>query len=365
MLTDQAWLKLQEKLAKEPRNMRWSDLERASSAEKLAERPDRLWPQALSAEPVYEADRHTAFKETPSSVKPEPGLGQWFRKRRKWVGTVSAAALLAIVLATPAGNEALAAILHKFRMQEMTVVQKDDLQMILNGAFNDDKTRESINKFGTFTQKSGVSRNEPLSAEETKKVVNGKLLLPEDFDAAKQQFHVSPSNTITFRMNVNEVNDAMKRLGATKLMPSSVDGKPITLELGPRVHYSFGRKGEAAYWMSQQPVPEITVDPSIPISEAMEAVLEFPLLPENLKQSMQTANMLKGGSVPLPVITNQKMEQIQVEGIPVLIHKAEMGQDPNYKAYWVQNGMLIELGVGGKEVTQDTLIAKIKELIRS
>ncbi|MCR8634286.1 hypothetical protein [Paenibacillus radicis (ex Xue et al. 2023)] len=369
MLTDQAWAKLQEKLAKEPRSLQWAQLERNSAARASSLQGDRSiqpLPNGLHSETMHNSEwNQTPSMEKEAPVKTRKGFAQWIQKRRKLVGTATAAALLVIIVSTTAGNEALAAILHKFRMQEMAVVQQDDLQMILNGAFRDDKTREAINKFGTFTQKNGTPRNEPISAEEAKQLMNGKLLLPKQ--AKTDKFNVSPSNTITFQMNVSEVNSAMKRLGAKKLLPASVDGKPITLELGPSIHASFksgeGKGQETSYWMSQQPVPELTVDPSIPIAEAMEAVLDFPLLPENLKQAMQTTNMLKGGSVPLPVISNQKMEQIKVEGIPVLVKKQGDERNRYYSAYWVQDGHLLELGAQGNAITQDKLIAQIKELI--
>ncbi|TDG00137.1 hypothetical protein [Paenibacillus piri] len=377
LLTDRAWAKLQDKLAKEPRNLRWAQMERAGAAARLAEQPFEPEPQRETHQPAVEAvqsaaDLSGASVETAgqASVKGEKRFAGWFRKRRKLIGTAAAAAVLIIAIGTTTGNEALAAILHKFRMQEMTVVQKEDLQMILNGAFQDDKTRESINKFGTFTQKSGPQVDGPLTFEKANKLLNGKLTLPKSLDAKTVHIDaISQSNTITFQMNVDEVNKAMKRLGAKKLLPDSVSGKPITLEMGPSVHFNLNgaesNTKESNFWISQQPVPEITVDPSIPLTEAMAAVLDFPLLPENLKQSMQTANMLSGGSVPLPIIANKQMEQVKVNGITVLVKSQGSEQYPYFMANWVQNGMLYELGAGGKVMNQDILIAKIKELIGS
>ena len=47
------------------------------------------------------------------------------KRNRKWLSGTVAASVLAVTLFTPVGNQALAAILGKFRMEQVTVVQEE------------------------------------------------------------------------------------------------------------------------------------------------------------------------------------------------------------------------------------------------
>ncbi|GAA4869315.1 hypothetical protein GCM10023310_56280 [Paenibacillus vulneris] len=372
-LTDAAWAKLQQKLAQEPARPQWSrwseqltaDAAAAPLTASVTEAPAMAGSASQPAIPQ-------AYPNSPESghTKKSGSFASWLHKNKKWVAGAAAAGVIAVTVATPSGNQALAAILNKFRMQQLTVVQENDLQTILNGAFGDGKERESINKFGTFSQTSGKPIGE-VDASEASKLAGHKIIIPPEYDA-KNKIYVSPSNSLTFNMNVDEVNKAMKRLGATKLLPASVDGKPITLEMGETVHlYVVSKdspeKGDSkGYSFTQTPVPTITVDPSIPVAEALDAVLQFPLLPQNLKESLQTAGVLQGGSVPLPIIDNGQVEKVKVEGVDVIVstNQYNQGKTTYYSATWVKQGQLYRVDGSNGLTSRAALIAKVTELIK-
>ncbi|OXM83301.1 hypothetical protein [Paenibacillus rigui] len=370
--TDAAWSRLQEKLAQEPRHeqwSRWSQQHPDAAAPLLTTAPSVVTAAGL---PAAESNLTglSAGPDTAPAAKRGAAFGGWLTKHKKWVSGAAAAIVLTAVIATPAGNEALASILNKFRMQQLTVVQENDLQAILNGAFEDGKEREAINKFGTFTQTSGKAFGE-MTTEEAAKKLGHKLFIPKEFNTKDRSIYVSPSQTITFKMNVDEVNKAMTRLGAKKLLPASVDGKPITLETGEAIHLYVqsdpDSKRSPGYSLSQLPVPTITVDPSIKVAEALDAVLQFPMLPQSLKESLQTANVLNGGAVPMPVIANGQTEKTKVEGVEVIVTTMEYGhgQDKMLSATWIDHGQLLRLDGSNALTDRQALLAKVSELIKS
>ncbi len=361
--TDAAWEKLQQRLASEPKSSRW---------EQWAKEADKINPSAAEAG-NNEGLRPIAASDSRPLPVPEPGgtkeertkaypFARWLRRRGKRVAAAAAVLVLAAFLSTPIGNEALASILNKFRMQEMTVVQEDDLRALLNGAFPDGHTRESINKFGTFTNTSGSIQGN-LGVGEISQVLGRDIVIPKDFDAQHDRLYVNPSNTMTLKLDVDEVNRAMSRLGAKQLLPKSVEGKPITLEFGETVYLNV-KNDERYYSLSQQPIPVVSVDPSIPVAEALEAVLQFPLLPDHLKRSLQNVDLLTTGNVPLPVITNQPTEKIKVGSTEVLIMVHGPEKLKSYSAMWVNQGQLF--GLNGNDFTnREELLNKVKELIGS
>ncbi|WP_036745960.1 hypothetical protein [Paenibacillus sp. UNC451MF] len=374
-LADAAWAKLQEKLAQEPTQPQWSRWSEQMAAEATAAPLTAAMAgepaEVPAASPKINLGSKAPRLETETvKSKPSSSFASWLHRNKKWVASAAAVGVIAVTIATPSGNQALAAILNKFRMQQLTVVQENDLQTILNSAFGDGKERESINKFGTFSHTSGKSIGE-VDPSEASKLVGHKIIIPSDYDA-KNKIYVSPSTSLTFNMNVDEVNKAMKRLGATKLLPESVDGKPITLDMGAAVHLYVSKaseeRGESkGYSFSQMPVPTITVDPSIPVAEALDAVLQFPLLPANLKESLQTAGVLQGGSVPLPIIENGQVEKIKLEGLDVIVSTNNYNQGKNayYSATWVKQGQLFRVDGSNELTSRAALIAKVTELIKS
>jgi CBS domain-containing protein len=253
--------------------------------------------------------------------------------------------------------------MNKFRMQQVTVVQQDDLQQLMQGASKLGETRESVNRFGAYTQTSGKISVE-MDVEEAAKKLGRTIVVPKDFDVKDMRAMISQSNTITLNIHVDEVNKAMSKLGAKKLLPASIDGKPITLETGEVVSL-YARNGKnPSYSFTQQPVPVVTVDPSIPVSEALDAVVHFPLLPESLKQSLQKTSFLSGGAVPLPVIAKGQSEKIAVGNIDAVITITDYGR-AYYTATWVKNGQLYMLnGMSDIFASRQAFVDKVTELVK-
>jgi hypothetical protein len=295
----------------------------------------------------------------------------WFKKNRKWVSGIAAASVLAVTLITPAGNQALAAILNKFHMQQMTVVKEDELQQMMNTIFTDGESREAINKFGAISRKSGTINGE-YTLKDAEQLLNRKLIVPSNFDPNNEKVHVLASNDLTMTLKVDEVNKTLKRLGATKLLPSSIDGKPITLKLGEDVSLSkqVQMNGKSYYYnFSQLAVPVIEVDPSIPVSEALEAVIQFPLIPDSIKYSLKQSGVLDGGNVPLPVVTSGDAEKLTIQGVEVVLtvniygNKEAGNTSSYYMATWIKNDQLYTIS-GSGFADRAAVVALAEELIK-
>jgi hypothetical protein len=360
--TDEAWQRLQQRLALEPMQPKWASAGYGPSAAVPAE-PDREGPAA--------ADERAAQAPAPTpqpgdrADRRQPAARSRLRKGRRWAILAAACCVFAAIVATPAGSDALAAMLNKFRMQQVTVVQEDDLRSLFEQLAPEGQTREQINKFGSFSQTSGKLQGE-YTPDEAAKLLGRKLIVPEapTADGKAPKLYITPSNKLTFQINVAEVNGAMKRLGAKQLLPSSINGKPITLELGESAQFNIQDDSRKTWYsFTQQPVPVVTVDPSIPVSEALKSVLDFPLLPAHLKESLQQSDILGGGNVPMPVFAQGHADKVNVNGTEVVVTESARGDQASYEATWVKDGQLYQLSGGNRFTDKTSLLAKIKELM--
>jgi hypothetical protein len=359
-----AWEKLQKQLVNEPVNAQW--VRWSKQANELAYK-DQTNEDDLSLISGEEAVTYSKLDKTAVNYQYEPmnisdshrsGLWMnWMKRNRKWLSGTVAASVLAATLFTPVGNQALAAILNQFRMEQVTVIQQDDIEQMMNSVFTNGQSQEAANNFGAFTHTSGTLNGE-YSLAEAEKLLNRKLILPQGFDLNKVD--ISPSNEITLNLHVDEVNKALKRLGAKKLLPQSIDGKPVTLNFEESVSASQqvtidGEQHSISF--SQTAAPSIDVDPSIPVEEALDAVLQFPFLPDYLKDSLKKSGVLDNGKLPLPVVANGTVEKHTIDGVEVVMtqQKYNMGRKKNnesveqtyYGLTWVKKGQLYNISGDG------------------
>jgi hypothetical protein len=359
--TDEAWAKLQSKLEKEPYNPRWAewsqnteirikdsvDLSQPANAEHIESE------SAPSVKPGILVDSHDESAKRPRRLR---------MNRRRKLGIVAASvAVFAVILATPIGNTAMASILNQFRMEEVTVVKESDLQNIFTQVTEDGGFNRSINAFGEFSSTNGKYIGE-LPADQLKDTL-GYSAKKAALKEGENTVSVSASHDITLNLKVDEVNEALKRLGAEHLLPNSIDGKPITLHIPETVNYDLSSDDNHWASLSQMNTPVLNIDPSIKVEEALEAVINFPLLPDYLKTSLMQSRILSG-EIPMPLISGDNTEQITVGDTSVIVDNYEYSNGPVYHATWIQDGQLFNLS-GENYSSKEKLMTMVQELIES
>jgi hypothetical protein len=379
-LAEAAWDKLQKQLEQEPVNTQWVRWAKQANEKKMAEATEAM--DAGSMEALAEANEAslktgifnaTAFSQSKETVSSKEAASNWMKRNSKWLTGALAASVLAVALFTPVGNKALASILNKFRMEQVTVVQENEIQQMMNGFFADGESREAINKFGSFTQTSSTTNGE-YTLKDAEKLFNRKINIPKDFELQDNKLYISSKNEVTFNLHVAEVNKVLQSLGAKKLLPQSIDGKPIKLIFGESINVSKQVKLgdlEAHYSFSQMAAPTLEIDPSISVEEALDAVLNFPFLPDHLKNDIKNSSALTGGSLPLPIFTNGTSEKHTVKGVEVVMvkqvykvkdNKGNTIDNSYYGVTWVKNGQLYNLN-GNGFTDENAVFAKAEELI--
>ncbi|MFE4709322.1 hypothetical protein ACFRAM_00495 [Paenibacillus sp. NPDC056722] len=357
--TDEAWARLQATLAGEAINPRWNEWGLTSDKEEGG--PVISMKSEITVGEMPQEERATYSDSSSHNNVP---LRRWKMTRRsKWAAAVAGVAALAVVLATPVGNTAMASLLNQFRMETVTAVNEDDLRNMFYQLTDRDNIHEAVNDFGSFQSTPGMVSGDMSPAQIQESL--GYSPLSAALRSNHGQLFVSSSQEIKLSLKVEKTNEVMKRLGAVKLLPESVDGKPITLHIPEIVNYNLAENKNDWASLQQMKTPVLTVDPSIKVEEALEAVLNFPLLPESLKSSLQQTGILSG-EIPMPVFVNDSSEQVQVAGVTVMLQTTDMGKDyKNYSAIWVKDGQLFNFNGGNTFNSKEKLMAKLQELIQS
>lgn len=355
---DDAWSNMQEKMKEEPESVKWHAF---SQKMRLDHASRHTTPQTLKL--PQEANPPTSpISSSDSQSSTHWTAGKRVIRYRRWIAGTAAALILSLLMFTSAGNHALAALLNQFRMEQLTAVQKQDVKHLFASAGLSEST---INQFGEFTHTSDGELATMATIKELRNHVDRELTIPDMFRSAKQQqleITVSPSRTMAMKLNAEKLNETMIKLGAEKLLPLSIDSKQITLTLGTRVSFGlYQPQTQSTLTLSQRPVPRVTVEEGAPMEEALEAILQFPFIPANLKQELLHSHTLDSGSAPLPVIVPDRYEQIRIASTPVL-WSDQHADTGNYAAVWVKDGQILSLE--GTFSDQAAFMAVLKEMIQ-
>ncbi|AIQ47029.1 hypothetical protein R70723_14935 [Paenibacillus sp. FSL R7-0273] len=357
---DAAWSKMQKLLAEEPVNPVWDSWGQAGPYKAEDVEAGRGISSSVFADTGGLPDRPAPATAAGKTSKASSRRKKRMTRSRKWAASAAAATLIAVVLATPVGNTAMAAILNQFRMQEVTVINESDIRELFYQINEGGTVSEAENKFGSFTTSYGTFHNKIL-VDELQSVVG----YPAISSAMQEGIHsvqVTESRDATMTLKVDALNDALKRLGAEQLLPESVDGKPITLHLPETVIYDLSTADGKWASLSQMNTPSIAVDPSIEVDEALQAVLNLPVLPDHWKTSLQHSRVL-AGEIPMPLIKGDFAKEITVADTSVILQQHDYSQGPVFNATWVHEGQMFELSGGSVYPDKDEFIAKLQELI--
>lgn len=350
--TDEAWAKLQQTLAREPVNPAWAAWKQPAN--------DLTGSGAAIVEDQGQRGHGPTVTETAAKQQQQVVRRPRMNRRRKWAIAAAAVAGFAVILSTPVGNTAMAAILNQFRMQQVTIVDESDLRDLFYQVNEGGTVSEAVNAFGTFTTASGEISGE-LPKDKMMETLGYKALSGEMFNSI-DSVQILNSREATLTLNVEAVNQALKRLGAEQLLPESVDGKAITLHMPEIATYDLSTDDQHWASLSQMNTPTVIVDPSIGVAEALNAVLNFPLLPESWKTNLQQSRILSG-ELPMPLVKGSLAEEITVGGTPVILQQYDYNQGTQFHAVWVRHGQMFEFSGGNVYPVKAEFIAKLQELI--
>ncbi|CAM4021632.1 hypothetical protein [Saccharibacillus endophyticus] len=338
-LANQAWEKMQARLREEPVNPAWATWE---------ERKATLHGTNKEEENSMNNDKPgiSAAEDQPSVLNGQPSLPftpQASKKKRKRAvrfAVAAAAAAVIVTAVTPAGNNALASILNTFTMQDTVVVQEDEMSNMMQMVYNANDHYESINAYGSFASTAEGHFDPEMTAEQIRAELGFEPISGPGGDTGR--LSASIGSKTEMKLNVQEMNETLKKLGADHLFPAEADGKAITMTRPAAVIYNFG--DDEAEWavLNQSEMPTVEFDPSFPVEETMNAVINFPYLPQDLRTSLQKA-AVSSGRLPLPMYANGKAQSFEVDGVNVTY---TFNDSYSRNAFWIKNDQLFEFNAG-------------------
>ncbi|RUS48939.1 hypothetical protein [Cohnella sp. AR92] len=305
--TDRAWSRFEKLAGEESVPAFWKQAEdRLNGTTEDQEKEGAVEMKQTQTSRMAQGTSVVGTANGPNAARPLAADGAWRTERparrtlRRLSAGAAAVALIVGLFATPLGDRALAAMQQTFRIQhvEGVGISMDDLSGIANllerGSPEGDRSF-NLAQYGSLTQ-SGGGASQTLTWEEAKARMGSSLLQLEDAAAPSYQ----PATSITFKLNVNAVNRLLLRLGGTTTLPDEADGKAIRLSIPAGISTEGTLSGKPARLL-QYGKPELTVEGGIDAAVVREAVLELPVLPDNLRTKLAAIGDWQS-TLPIPSI---------------------------------------------------------------
>lgn len=363
--TDEAWKKLKSRLVNEtphPNWQQWANKPHLFQIDDPSSQPQQSQRSVIAMKKSNEEQSHTSSTETEPTVKRRRKMSS---ARKRWTTGVAACVLAGAVIATPFGNNAMAALLDQFRVQTLTTVDDEQLSDMFDQYRSKGDLGESENRFGAFTSTYGKVEGD-FSPSKAAKLLNYTLIKEASKDDERTAY-VRSSRTETLNMNVDEINKAIQSLGGTDLLPQSLNNTPIIMHFPETIEYTMTTEDRYAM-LTQTKVPTVQFDASVSTDEVFKAISNLPFLPQSLKDGLQSDKIIDG-SLPLPVVSDGTNERVTIAGVPVLVTTYTYNDNTAaYSATWIHNGELFtfELNSADKSNnTKETFIKEIEKLIQS
>lgn len=257
-------------------------------------------------------------------------------RRTRALGAGIAAVVVAAAIVVP-GPRAWANILQVFRASHVDIVQvtQSDMANLQNALSQQGKV--SMKQYGS------VVTVKPMTWQQgTVSGYAAQTGLPDLWPktlANDQKISVSTTaaSEYVFKLNVAHVNALVQSVGGTSLFPSSLNGVPITVNVpaGVDIYDPTSSSSNTGYELQESGVPSVSIPRGAGVSQARQALLALPFLPQPIEQALaNTADWQNTLVVPVPGASTQHVSFLGHAAVLI----SETNSNPNignrYSLVW-------------------------------
>ncbi|MCL4498876.1 MAG: hypothetical protein M1335_01360 [Chloroflexi bacterium] len=182
---------------------------------------------------------------------------------------------------TYAGN-----VLSVFRVSKINTlnITLDDMRQIRRGM--ERGGRINMESFGSISA-TGNRQITRVTLEEARRAVDFSIKLPQGL--GDPTLNLQAASSINMNLKVNNINTFLKSMGGTKMLPSSLDGRQFTFSMPAAVTGEYGSEGSSVY-VAESRSPELRAPEGTDVNSIRDALLDIPVLPDNIKTQLEAVN---------------------------------------------------------------------------
>jgi hypothetical protein len=264
-------------------------------------------PASIGVFPSYV---NSALPGNRNSMKGWNIMLNWIKKNHK---LAAAACLILVLLVSVTVQPIRAAIsnaLTIFRVEKIKGITftMEDIQKIQD-QINQKNPNISMDQLGSMKMTGG--ENKQISLSEAAVPGDFQLMVPQNLTGSEPSVTQVDPARVEFTLKVNAVNELMKSFGASKLLPDSIDGKTVAVNMARQVEMIW-QTGQSAVYLTETAKPSLEVPSDVDVDQIHDALLELPILPDNLKSQLKGITDWKN-TLYFPIV-GEVSEEVTING---------------------------------------------------
>lgn len=303
-----------------------------------------------------------AYSENGNIRKGWNGMLNWMKKNHKLMTAACLTLVLLVCVTVQPIRAAISNALTVFRVEKIKgiALTMDDIRQIQD-QINQKNPNINIDQLGSMKMTGGETKQKSLS--EAAVPVDFQLMIPKSLIGTEPEVSQVDPARVEFTLKVDAVNELMKSYGATKLLPVSIDGKTVAVDMARQINMVWQTEQGPVY-LTETAKPALEVPADVDVDQIHDALLELPILPENLKNQLKGITDWKN-TLYIPVV-GEISEEITINGQTAWIYSngTTDGKDPDSR---LQSTLVMIVdnticALGGS-MDKATLIALAKSLV--
>ena len=285
-------------------------------------------------------------KQKPARVSPgrrqvSPGVG-----RAKFRLGVAAAVVLLLIgsLALGGVRSAVADLLSVFRVDRIETIGVSIQDMAqMDEALKKGVERIDIENIGTFRVKGSEVTIPDWTLAKAENNLGFKILKPDMQGYGEPHVSVKKHPSQSLTLNVPGINEAIKKLGGTQVLPQELDLQTVTLNANPQVFLDYQSPELPSVFMVQMRSPELEVPGNVKVELVRDALLSLPFWPEEIRRQLASIDDWRHTMV-IPETANT--QPVTVRGYQGLTwnNESEHSMDStSTTVIWSENGIICSI----------------------
>ncbi|MGQ9558084.1 MAG: zf-HC2 domain-containing protein [Desulfurispora sp.] len=201
-------------------------------------------------------------------------------------------------------------LLQIFRVEKIQTVQisAEDLSQ-LRQHLEKSQGEIRLENLGQF-RVAHKSRTSKITLAAARQQASFPFRVIQDYQPYVEYVEKEEANQLSLRLQVEQANAILQSLGGQQLLPAELDGQEFIIKTGDAYRTVYREpQGQSTITHVQMPAPELVVPRGVDVAALRQALLELPILPDNLRRQLAAVQDWQHTAL-IPVMEGQSREVV-------------------------------------------------------
>jgi hypothetical protein len=284
------------------------------------------------------------------------GVYGFMQKYKKYITAACAVVVLATCLSIQPVRAMISDALSVFRVDNFKGLRITPQELAqLKENLSKGQGDFTLDKIGRIKVDGGQKKT--VSQTELENSCSFPVISANGLKDANSEIQMIEPSTISFTLNVDNVNTILKSFKAKELLPDEIDGKTFSVSFGARASIKYDLNGKT-YNITETTSPNIQVPEGVDADSLFNTLVNVPVFPDELKSRLASITDWKNTLyIPLMQDSNGSIDEVNLNGKTAYISsnegKGAKDSDLSSGIIWMDNGVIY--GIAGNTGKDDLI----------